>query len=147
MDGFVNRRADIRPAGAGNVEYMKMKQAHIKKAMKPTRCVVQIDERVNNFKPVDNKAVKRKSEKEAPKPEKKLRGDKDRVMEHAFAAFETHQYYTLHDLVEQLNQPAGFLKTEILKEICNYNTKGAHKNTYELKPEFRHYSSEKESKT
>ena len=33
-----------------------------------------------------------------------------------------------------------FLK-EILKEICIYNMKAPHKNMWELKPEYAHYSS------
>lgn len=33
-----------------------------------------------------------------------------------------------------------YLKT-ILKEIGHYNTKNPHKNMWELKPEYRHYSS------
>lgn len=28
-----------------------------------------------------------------------------------------------------------------MREIGAYNTKGAHKNTWELKPEYRHYQS------
>ncbi|OWA49994.1 putative General transcription factor IIF subunit 2 [Hypsibius exemplaris] len=144
MDGFVNRRADIRPAGAGGTEYMKMKQAQIKKAGEPVRTVIQLVDRVNNYKPIDNASLKRgpsgSGSSAPPKPEKRLRGDKERVTEAVFAAFEKHQYYTLHDLVEQLNQPASFLKQDILKEFCDYNSKGPHKNTYELKPEYRHYT-------
>jgi len=26
---------------------------------------------------------------------------------------------------------------EVLNEVCNYNTSGKHKSTYELKPEYR----------
>ncbi|KAG7273666.1 hypothetical protein CRUP_017419 [Coryphaenoides rupestris] len=31
---------------------------------------------------------------------------------------------------------------EILRDIGNYNVKGTHKNTWELKPEYRHYQAE-----
>lgn len=40
-----------------------------------------------------------------------------------------------------------FLQTylkEIMKEIGTYNNKGAHKSTWELKPEYRHYQSAEE---
>ena len=30
----------------------------------------------------------------------------------------------------------------ILRDVCNYNLKNPHKNTYELKPEYRHYKKE-----
>lgn len=59
-----------------------------------------------------------------------------------FNAFEKHQYYNIKDLVTLTNQPISYLK-EILKEICEYSVKNPHKNTWHLKPEYRHYSSEK----
>lgn len=33
---------------------------------------------------------------------------------------------------------------EIMREIGTYNSKGAHKSTWELKPEYRHYQSAEE---
>lgn len=33
---------------------------------------------------------------------------------------------------------------EIMREIGTYNSKGAHKSTWELKPEYRHYHSAEE---
>ena len=33
---------------------------------------------------------------------------------------------------------------EILRDIGNYNVKGTHKNTWELRPEYRHYQAEEE---
>eukprot|EP00069_Balaena_mysticetus_P011436 bmy_21257T0 len=44
----------------------------------------------------------------------------------------------LKDLVDITKQPVSYLK-EILKEIGIQNVKGIHKNTWELKPEYRHY--------
>jgi transcription initiation factor TFIIF subunit beta len=61
-----------------------------------------------------------------------------------FNAFEKHQYYNIKDLVSLTNQPISYLK-EILKEICEYSVKNPHKNTWHLKPEYRHYSEEKKS--
>lgn len=34
---------------------------------------------------------------------------------------------------------------EILRDIGIYNVKGTHKNTWELKPEYRHYQNEEKS--
>jgi len=62
-----------------------------------------------------------------------------------FAAFEKHQYYNIKDLVKITKQPVTYLK-EILKEICVYNMKNPHKNTWELKPEYRCYKSDEERK-
>ncbi|GAV06080.1 hypothetical protein RvY_16115 [Ramazzottius varieornatus] len=138
MDGFVNRRADIRPLGAGGDKYMKMKQEQIKKAQTPVRTALLYDKVVNNFKPTMNNQLKRKGrgeEKEA-KPEKRLREDREVVVERIMTAFEKHQYYTMPDLAEITKQPVGFLK-EVLKEYCEYVSKGEHKSTYQLKPEYR----------
>lgn len=141
MDGYINRRADIRPSSAGSSQYMEIKKAQIKTALAPARTVQQT-ERVNNFKPVsDHIHAKRKlgEEKEVPKKvEKKLRDDKDVVMERLFAAFEKHQYINIKDLVDITNQPVGYLK-ELLKEFCDYNVKNPHKNMWELKAQYRHY--------
>lgn len=63
-------------------------------------------------------------------------------MDMLFNAFEKHQYYNIKDLVTLTNQPISYLK-EILKEICEYSVKNPHKNTWHLKPEYRHYSEEK----
>lgn len=59
-----------------------------------------------------------------------------------FNAFEKHQYYNIKDLVEVTNQPISYLK-EILKEYCVYSVKNPHKNMWNLKPEYRHYSNDK----
>lgn len=34
---------------------------------------------------------------------------------------------------------------EILRDIGIYNVKGTHKNTWELKPEYRHYQGEEKT--
>ena len=94
---------------------------------------------------------------------KKVRADKDKVMDMLFSAFEKHQYYNIKDLGKITNQPMvsrvmvraltwitskhpmlplqAYLK-EILREICTYNVKAPYKNTWELKKEFRHYRAE-----
>lgn len=63
-------------------------------------------------------------------------------MDMLFNAFEKHQYYNIKDLVTLTNQPISYLK-EILKELCEYSVKNPHKNTWHLKPEYRHYSVDK----
>ena len=72
---------------------------------------------------------------------KKLREDKEKVMEVLFGLFEKHQYYNIKDLVKETRQPVTHLK-EVLKEVCVYNVKAPHKNMWELKPEYRHYKKE-----
>ncbi|RXN00489.1 General transcription factor IIF subunit 2 [Acipenser ruthenus] len=44
----------------------------------------------------------------------------------------------------QLVRRKTYLK-EILRDIGVYNVKGTHKNTWELRPEYRHYQGEEKS--
>ncbi|XP_035445624.2 general transcription factor IIF subunit 2-like isoform X1 [Spodoptera frugiperda] len=85
------------------------------------------------------------TKKKSPK-EKRVRDDKDAVLDMLFAAFEKHQYYNIKDLQMITRQPMVYLK-EILKEICNYNYTNPHKNMWELKPEYRHYKLEQAAET
>ena len=41
---------------------------------------------------------------------KKLREDKEKVMEVLFGLFEKHQYYNIKDLVKETRQPVTYLK-------------------------------------
>ena len=45
---------------------------------------------------------------------KKLRDDKEKVMEVLFGLFEKHQYYNIRDLVKETSQPVAYLK-KVLK--------------------------------
>lgn len=108
-------------------------------------------------------------EKRKKEEGKRARADKQQVLDMLFSAFEKHQYYNIKDLVDITKQPVVRLQgtispnskkkrlsilsfffpfsqiylKEILRDIGNYNIKGTHKNTWELKPEYRHYQGEK----
>lgn len=111
-------------------------------------------------------------EKKKKEEGKRARADKQQVLDMLFSAFEKHQYYNIKDLVDITKQPVvrplGSISTltknktklllerfshpfsqiylkEILRDIGNYNVKGTHKNTWELKPEYRHYQGEEKS--
>ncbi|KAI0978380.1 hypothetical protein GJ496_008965 [Pomphorhynchus laevis] len=71
---------------------------------------------------------------------KRERSSKDVVMQTVLSGFEKHPFLNIRDLCRITNQPVPFLK-EILKELCQYNSKPPNKFTYELKPEYRHYPS------
>ena len=118
--------------------YMDLKRQKILEASQPKRQVKHLSKIVQNFKPIARHAHDVEFEAKKKAEGKKARGDKDKVMDMLFAAFEKHQYYNIKDLERITKQPVPFLK-EILKEICNYNAKNPHKNMWELKPEFRHY--------
>lgn len=67
---------------------------------------------------------------------KRERLPKEDVMASLFSAFERNSYWRLQGLVDLTNQPVPYLK-EILNELCNFNTRGPFKSTYQLKPEYK----------
>ncbi|XP_071004663.1 general transcription factor IIF subunit 2-like [Oncorhynchus clarkii lewisi] len=137
LEGMVVQRAECRPAV--NENYMKLKKLQIEVSTKPQRLTEQMDRAVtNNFKPVSNHVANVEYEKKKRAEGRMVRADRQQVMDMLFSAFEKHQYYNIKDLVEVTKQPVTYLK-EILREIGVYNTKGTHKSTWELKPEYRHY--------
>ncbi|XP_033207530.1 general transcription factor IIF subunit 2 [Belonocnema kinseyi] len=139
LEGRIVQKLECRPYA--DKCYMKLKRESIKKASVPQRQVQQLDRVVQNFKPVsDHKHNIEYAEKKKAEG-KKMRDDKEAVLDMLFAAFEKHQYYNIRDLVKITRQPIVYLK-EILNEVCNYNLKNPHRNMWELKPEYRHYKDE-----
>lgn len=140
LEGLVVQRAECRPAAGEN--YMRLKKLQIEELSKPLRFSQQLDKAVTtNYKPVANHAYNLDYEKKKKEEGKRARADKQQVLDMLFSAFEKHQYYNIKDLVDITKQPVSYLK-EILRDIGIYNVKGTHKNTWELKPEYRHYQNE-----
>jgi len=137
VEGKVIQRAECRPIA--DADYMLLKRANFEQCNAPTRQVVQLKKAVVNYKPTSAHASNLEFDLKNKKDEgKRMRQDKEKVLDILFAAFEKHQYYTLKDLINLTKQPVNYLK-EILKEICTYNLKAPHRNMWELKAEFRHY--------
>ncbi|XP_026757338.2 general transcription factor IIF subunit 2-like [Galleria mellonella] len=139
MEGRNVQKLECKPNADST--YYKLKYESIKKASMTQRKVQQLAKVVPKFKPISvhrhdiEYSLKKKAEG------KKMRDNKDVVLNMLFAAFEKYQYYNIKDLHRITKQPMEYLK-EILKEVCNYNTKNPHKNMWELKPEYRHYKQE-----
>ncbi|XP_043927648.1 general transcription factor IIF subunit 2 [Protopterus annectens] len=141
LEGIVVQRAECRPAASES--YMKLKKLQIEESIKPMRLSQQLSSVVtHNYKPVANHKANIEYEKRKKEDGKRARSDKQDVLDMLFSAFEKHQYYNIKDLVDITKQPVIYLK-EILREIGIYNVKGTHKNTWELKPEYRHYQEDK----
>ncbi|KAI4872447.1 hypothetical protein NFI96_033680 [Prochilodus magdalenae] len=159
---MVVQRAECRPAVQES--YVKLKKLQIEESTKPLRLSQRLEKAVTtNYKPVSNHSynvsvylctylsaptqthgiirvlcVQVEYEKKKKEEGKRARADKEKVLEMLFSAFEKHQYYNIKNLVEITKQPVTYLK-EILREIGVYNSRGPHKSTWELKPEYRHY--------
>uniref|UniRef100_A0A3Q2WDS3 General transcription factor IIF subunit 2 n=1 Tax=Haplochromis burtoni TaxID=8153 RepID=A0A3Q2WDS3_HAPBU len=117
----------------------------IEESSKPARLSQQLEKAVtNNYKPVANHDYNREYERKKKEEGKRARADKQQVLDMLFSAFEKHQYYNIKDLVDITKQPVIYLK-EILRDIGIYNVKGTHKNTWELRPEYRHYQGEEKT--
>ncbi|KAM9816690.1 general transcription factor IIF subunit 2-like [Neosynchiropus ocellatus] len=141
IEGTVVHRAECKPAI--NEHYMRLKRLQIQDLSKPVRLSQQLERPVtSNYKPVANHAYNIEYERRKKEEGKRARAEKQRVLDMLFSAFEKHQFYNIRDLVEITKQPVIYLK-DILRDIGIYNVKGTHKNTWELKPEYRHYHSEK----
>ncbi|XP_072321887.1 general transcription factor IIF subunit 2 isoform X4 [Eucyclogobius newberryi] len=137
LEGMVVQRAECRPVVSAS--YMRLKKLQIKESSKPARLSKHLEKAVtNNYKPVANHANNLEYERRKKEEGKRARADKQQVLDMLFSAFEKHQYYNIKDLVDITKQPVIYLK-EILRDIGIYNMKGTHKNTWELKPEYRHY--------
>ncbi|XP_041841625.1 general transcription factor IIF subunit 2-like isoform X3 [Melanotaenia boesemani] len=143
LEGMVVQRAECRPAVSES--YMKLKRLQIEESSKPARLSQQLSKPVtSNYKPVANHDYNREYERKKKEEGKRARADKQQVLDMLFSAFEKHQYYNIKDLVDITKQPVIYLK-EILRDIGIYNVKGTHKNTWELKPEYRHYQGEEKT--
>ncbi|CAL8371161.1 unnamed protein product [Arctogadus glacialis] len=138
MEGMIVKKAECKPAVQG---YMKLKKMQIEESTKPQRLSQQLEKAVTNiYKPVANHIVNAEFEKKKRQDGRMVRAERRVVLDMLFSAFERHQYYNIKDLVDITKQPVTYLK-EIMREIGVYNTKGLHKSTWELKPEYRHYQS------
>ncbi|XP_063354499.1 general transcription factor IIF subunit 2-like isoform X2 [Pelmatolapia mariae] len=142
LEGMVVHRAECRPAVTDS--YMKLKKLQIKESVKPQRLSQQLERAVTTvFKPVANHDFNVEYEKKKKTEGKMVRAERQLVLDMLFSAFEKHQYYNIKALVDITKQPVTYLK-EIMREIGTYNSKGVHKSTWELKPEYRHYQSDEE---
>ncbi|XP_077392200.1 general transcription factor IIF subunit 2-like [Festucalex cinctus] len=142
LEGMVVHRAECRPVVTAN--YMKLKKVQMKESLKPQRLTQQLEQAITTvFKPVANHDFNVEYEKKKKSEGKMVRAERQVVLDMLFAAFEKHQYYNMKDLVDITKQPMTYLK-EIMRDIGTYNSKGAHKSTWELKPEYRHYQSAEE---
>ncbi|XP_072236910.1 general transcription factor IIF subunit 2 isoform X2 [Leuresthes tenuis] len=143
LEGMVVQRAECRPAVSES--YMKLKRLQIEESSKPVRLSQQLAKPVtSNYKPVASHDYNREYERKKKEEGKRARATKQQVLDMLFSAFEKHQYYNIKDLVDITKQPVIYLK-EILRDIGIYNVKGTHKNTWELKPEYRHYQAEEKT--
>lgn len=138
VEGVVNKECFIRPVI--NAEYLEFKRKMKNReevAEEKTKVVDYFSEvkrsaKYSTLKEMDLLARKRKQMLQGRKRERLEKGD---IMEIVFNAFEKHERWTVRDLADFSGQPVAYIQ-EIVNEVCMLN-KQDHKNTYELKPEYK----------
>ncbi|KAA0195199.1 hypothetical protein HAZT_HAZT003586 [Hyalella azteca] len=141
LEGKIIQKFECQPVM--DADYVRLKQEVMRAAATPLRTSIAIDRPINVFKPISRHQHTLEDRDRSSNVNKNFRADRDKVLEMIFAAFEKHQYYNIKDLQKITKQPITFLK-EILTEVCSYNMKAPHRNTWELKPEYRHYTKQEE---
>lgn len=140
--GKVIQRAECTPV-QNDSSYMDLKRETNKQFNEPKNFIKIVDDRKQRTKFIPK--IIQQSNRDKTQQQKRLRNDRGTVQDALFAAFTKHQYYTLKDLEKITRQPQTYLK-DILHEICRHITKGPHKNTWELKDEYKQTNSASESK-
>lgn len=131
--GKVMQRAECTPV-QNDTNYIKLKRETVKSFTEPKRQIKMASDYIQRTHYLPRSTHAERMDKKDKS--KKLRKEKEKVLDILFNAFNKHQFYNIKDLVKVTQQPTSYLK-EILHEICKYNIKGDHKNTWELKEEFK----------
>lgn len=139
VQGVLNRECLIRPVMSAQYFDYKRKVNAMKNGTESEVKVIDTKDykktsKYVSIKEMDMLARKRK---EMLQNKKRERLEKDDVIEMMFNAFEKHSLWTVKDLADFSGQPVAFIQ-EIVSEICVLNKKD-HRNTYELKPEYKQY--------
>ena len=117
---------------------MKRKQFEV--SQEPNRKAQMISKKINPYAPRRDHAENKQRLKQKKLMGKRVRSDEDTVLNLMFEAFSKNQYISMSALETITQQPKNFLQ-QLVKRYCNYNNAG---HTYELKPQFRHYSMSKD---
>lgn len=141
--GKVMQRAECVPITT-DTRYLKLKRETMKNHIEPKRQIKMADGFVQRHHYLPKSTHTQNNDKKDKT--KRLRKDKDKVLDILFHAFTKHQYYNIKNLEKITQQPTSYLK-DILHQICKYNGKGLHKNTWELKEEYKQGSMTESKKT
>lgn len=137
IDGCIDKECFIRPVI--NAEYLSFKKSqkteNVESEVKIIDYFTEIrkGEKYGSLKELDSLAKKRKVMLQEKKRE---RLDSQDVLDMIFNAYEQHNLWTVKDLADFTGQPVAYIQ-ELVSDICVLNKKD-HKNSYELKPEYRH---------
>lgn len=138
VEGHVNKECFIRPViNERYLEHKRRLQASQNRGETATKIIdyfteVRKGEKYGSLKEIDILARKRKIMLQEKKRE---RLDSQDVYDMIFNAYEQRELWTVKDLADFTGQPVAYIQ-ELVAEVCVLNKKD-HKNSYELKPEYK----------
>ena len=144
IEGVINKECFINPVM--NADYLRFKRAQKTQNNNVEEKVKVIDyfaevKRNAKYSSLREMEILARRRKQMLQEKKRERLDREDVLEILFNAFEKHEFWTIRDLADFSGQPVAYIQ-ELVNEICNLNKKD-HKNTYELKPEFKNDQQQK----
>ncbi|XP_074572943.1 uncharacterized protein LOC141829384 [Curcuma longa] len=147
LEGKVEHKFDMEPHSENFGDYGKLCRERTNKAMVKTRQVQVIDNDhgvlmrpmpgMVGLVPSGSKDKKKLTPSKGLDA-KRIRKDKQELVNILFKLFEKQPNWALKQLVQETDQPEQFLK-EILNEICVYNKRGPNQGTHELKMEYKNF--------
>ncbi|KAG6503874.1 general transcription factor IIF subunit 2-like [Zingiber officinale] len=147
LEGKVEHKFDMEPHSENFGDYGKLCRERTNKAMVKTRQVQVIDNDhgvlmrpmpgMVGLVPSGSKDKKKLTPSKGLDA-KRIRRDKQELVNILFKLFEKQPNWALKQLVQETDQPEQFLK-EILNEICVYNKRGPNQGTHELKMEYKNF--------
>jgi len=140
MDGNVEYKCDMKLV-IGQ-EYRQLCRDRTVKSNQKNRSIQPMDDSLT-LKSISSRDVNTKKRK--LESEKRERMEKNDLIDIIFGIFEKSTYYDIKSLATATNQPTGFLK-DVLNDLCILNKRGPHKGMYELKPQYKNRSGQKEEK-
>lgn len=138
IEGVINKECFINPVM--NADYIRFKKTQKTQSTNHEEKVKVIDyfaevKRNAKYSSLREMEMLAKKRKQMLQDKKRERLEREDVLEIIFNAFEKHDLWTVRDLADFSGQPVAYIQ-ELVNEICVLNKKD-HKNTYELKPEFK----------
>eukprot|EP01025_Chloroclados_australasicus_P058512 TRINITY_DN73570_c0_g1_i1.p3 TRINITY_DN73570_c0_g1~~TRINITY_DN73570_c0_g1_i1.p3 ORF type:complete len:192 (-),score=37.07 TRINITY_DN73570_c0_g1_i1:195-770(-) len=147
IDGIVEHKFDLQPikdAKQGGIRSGVLALSKIAQEESKVPRIQVMKDKLHVRQPLAIAAMipKKKQRAQADKT-KRLRMDKDELENLLFELFEKKSMWRLQDLMKETDQPHTWLK-QVLNDIAMLNTRGEHKDLWELKPEYKTQSMEVE---
>jgi len=155
-EGRIDHTADLKPS-VNDPNYQQLLKDRLRKSgeRESKKKLIQLTSKVNANEPTARRqigadvaliqpgqsgivfnAASKISGKSSRMKDKRVRLSRDKLEELILNLFDKKEYYTFKELLTQTDQPTVFLK-ELLNEMCEKITSGAHIHEFRLKENYR----------